>query len=443
MPLVFMARGESVLSEMQNYLKSQWISSDEMRHNQFIKLKDIIAHAYSNVSYYKRRFDHVGIHPNDIKCCEDIKYLPYITKEDLSQLPRQNFLAYPIGRKYTVRRTSGTSGKPTVIYADRVCSAKTLATRYMCTSWYGVEMGDKQCRFWGSALRKKDKLKEKIKDTILNRVRISSPMTSNQDMDNFISTLLRFKPSYFYGYPSLLEKFADHINRFDRRLCIDIRLIISTAEKLHRYQREKIEDCFGTKVVDEYGCSEVDIIAFECPYGSMHIMSENLFVEVINEENNQSKSGEIVITDLNNKLMPLIRYKLGDLGKLGKNECSCGRKLPVLKSIEGRTSKIQFIRTPDGRDIHSVFFAYLFEDIADCGIKISHFRIIQENKNDIRVLVVIKDQCDKMRNKLFSILKQNFISVFGNEMRLIIEYVKEIPVNDINGKMGYFESNLK
>jgi phenylacetate-CoA ligase len=141
-------------------------------------------------------------------------------------------------------------------------------------------------------------------------------------------------------------------------------------------------------VQDEYGCGEVGPIAYQCEQGRLHVMSENLLVEVLTEKGELAgpgQTGEIVVTDLNNRAMPLIRYRLGDFAVVGR-PCSCGRGFPVLENIRGRA--YDFVERADGRRYHGEFFMYLFEDLRSHGLPIGQFQITQIARRALEILVV-------------------------------------------------------
>jgi phenylacetate-CoA ligase len=169
---------------------------------------------------------------------------------------------------------------------------------------------------------------------------------------------------------------------------LGLKSVITTSEVLSPAQRDLIQQAFGVPVQDEYGCGEVGPIAYECEEGRLHVMSENLVVELVTasgEPAEVGESGEIVVTDLNNRAMPLVRYRLGDFGVQGP-ACRCGRGFPVLEKIWGRA--YDFVRTADGRRYHGEFFMYLFEDLRASGSQIGQFQITQEGPQALSVLVV-------------------------------------------------------
>ncbi len=141
----------------------------------------------------------------------------------------------------------------------------------------------------------------------------------------------------------------------------------------------------------EYGCSEVDIISFSCPSGGQHVIAENLIVEVVRFGDEPEGFGQVVVTDLNNILMPIIRYRLGDLVPLERPVCACGRGWPCLGQVVGR-SQGQYILVPGKGRVHSQFVVYLIEGLMAQGAVQGRFRIIQEKPavcGSLSVLTII------------------------------------------------------
>jgi len=420
---------------------SQWFDHEKLAALQLQKLRNILTVAQKNVPFYRDQWHAANINPNDLNTLQDLASFPFLNKNHLNSLPVANFLSSQNPKYFSIRKTTGTTGKPVVIFADRLTSACSLAARYRSVGWHGIEPGDKEARFWGAAYSTKDKIHQSVKDFLLNRIRIPSSIAGVADACTKLKLIEKFRTDYFYGYPSMIYKFTRMVEEISKPK-LNIKSIISTAEKLHSFQKQKIESFWGAKVIDEYGCSETDIIAFECEHGRKHILSENILVEIIDNENYQEGKGEIVITDLNNTLMPLIRYRIGDLGQFDPSPCPCGRNLPVLKSVDGRTSLVQFIRLPNGELKHSVIFAYLFENYGSDGLPIAQFKVIQESIEHICVLIVPpQGHASNLFSELSNSLKRDFNNFFGNEMSLSINFVDEIPQNH-QGKIGYFETKL-
>jgi len=155
--------------------------------------------------------------------------------------------------------------------------------------------------------------------------------------------------------------------------------IVTSAEGLEPDERALVERVFGCPVFNRYGCREVSVLASECPaHTGLHVMAEGLLVEIETPQGpaGPGEMGSILITDLLNDGMPLVRYRIGDLGSWAPGECPCGRGLPTLERIWGRA--YDFVGTPDGRRYHGEFFMYLFEDLRRANAGVQGFQVTQD-----------------------------------------------------------------
>jgi phenylacetate-CoA ligase len=187
-------------------------------------------------------------------------------------------------------------------------------------------------------------------------------------------------------------------------------------------KRGIIEKAFSCKVLNRYGSREVGLIASECQQQSgLHINADNLHVEIV--KNGKAvpvgESGDILVTDFSNKGMPLIRYNLGDVGRLSKDICSCGRTLPLMQSVEGRSG--DFFVADDGSLVHGEYFTHLFYGIEE----VIKFQIIQESLIDIQLKIVTKD--DRLKDEHINNIKNKTQKILGKQCIVQVEYVKDIP----------------
>lgn len=437
LPAVFALRRENVLRICKDLEQTQWHSPEQVTELQFLKLKNLIRHAYREVPYYTRLFDEHGVKPNTIQSPADLKRLPLLEKSDLKKLAATIRFPSLKSLKYSVRKTSGTSGIPATLYVSRNANAHSLAARYRCFNWYDIKLGDKEARFGGRSLSASERAAEILKDTILNRLRIQHLDLTKNNINDARKNFFRFLPDYLYGYPSLILRFGESIGS-ESLSALRLKAVVSTAEMTMDYERKRMQELFGCPAADEYGCSEVDIIAFECPHGKRHIMAENVFVE-INRKQLEDGTGEIVITDLNNLLMPLIRYRLKDIILPEEENCSCGRGLPILGKIIGR-SQDQYIKTENGDLIHSVIFAYFFESLTGREIPIKRFRIIQNNMKRLTIQISLEQLNVKTVEKIKGYMQAEIDPILPESLGYDVEYVDEIITE---GKFSFFESLSK
>ena len=256
----------------------------------------------------------------------------------------------------------------------------------------------------------KARLRAKAIDLITNRIRFSAFSFSESDMRNYVDIIKRGKPSYFYGYVSMIKQFAQFVDANKLRDQIQIKAIITTSEVLTTADKHYISSVFGCPVYNEYGCGEIGTIAHECRYGNLHISAENMIVEILDKNGNPVKdgeSGEITVTDLTNYSMPLIRYRMKDFGSIIQKDCACGVKLPIFGSIYGR--EYDMVQNVAGEKFHGEFFLYMVEDAKKSGIIINGFQLEQTGIDSLLIKAVCtKDNFVKFQDFMTSKIKHEF-----------------------------------
>ena len=347
--------GEWLYRDLSFLKKSQFYSYDQIKEYQNYKLKKLVKFAKKESPYYKSRL------PTNINI-EDLQKISFIDKATV----RNNAHALRTSKHHFCRQktTGGSTGAAITISKNSGAMGAELAASWRGYGWAGINISDKQVRFWGIPQRsKRDRIKAFLIDFICNRYRVSAFGVDSKSMQTAIKKVVKFKPDYFYGYVSMIKEFAKHIKDDGKVGIINPKAIITTSEVLTEADRSYISNVFGCRVFNEYGCGEVNTIAHECEYGSLHINSESLIIEVIGDAGiplPPGNAGEIVVTDLNNFAMPLIRYKLSDWGMVSPKMCSCGRGLPVIEKVYGRA--YDSLINDAGKKFHGEFFLYIIED---------------------------------------------------------------------------------
>lgn len=376
--------------------------------------------ARTNSKYYKSIVDSIIDFKPDIA---SISNFPILTKEIVKSNKAHSLTTNQ--KNCITRMTAGTTGTPVTVFVDRDTVSWQLATRYFLFGWHGIRIGDREARFWGRPLQG---IGFKLKDLLLNRKRFSFCGSTKNELIFEYSKLLDFKPDYFYGYSSLILN-AAIICEENSLEVPELKAIICTAELLGQHQRKFIERVFRCPVVVEYGCSESDIIAFECKYGKLHVMSHNILIEP-----NPNASG-MVYTDLNNTAMPLIRYELGDNVEIETNSsCECNRNLPIISHLEGRTIG-QILTLPDGTTMHAVKFAYLIEDVANKGCDVIQFKIVCEN-NELVFCFNINGNTEAFEKEM----RHGIDRILNGKMAYSFEY--GLIKSEMNSKFSYFENRM-
>lgn len=331
------------------------------------KIRDILEHTVTSSPYYKNRLEENLIQRiGSSDWNKAYGALPFLEKENLRDCAREQIKVPDI--KGYLRETTGTTGTPVRVWMDHKTLCAQLAARLHFFDWHGIGIGAPEARFWGRT--EKVTLRSRMKEYLLNRRVFQLDSRNPTRVVEDLSALRSWNPSYFYGYASLLLKTAEYMdnNKWEKP---HPKVIISTAEMLTESQREYISSVFGCPVVQEYGCSEVDIIAFECPHGRYHLNYNRLYVEFPPAGGGNN---EVVVTDLDNRCTPLLRYRLGDIAELDASPCPCGRPATGLKRIVGRTAN-QLVSLPNGGFFHAVKFAHLIEKLCANNHVILQYRV--------------------------------------------------------------------
>lgn len=382
---VTLARGELVYKYLKLYRQQQWLTPAEIQALQLQKLKALLLHASNNSQFYRSLFNDCQIDPKSIAGLHELSSLPTISKADV--VSDYNKMKSSTRRiLISSKTTGGSTGQPVTIDKNPDALARERAATWRAYEWAGVRMGDYQGRFWGMPLTMKGRILSKAVDFVSNRSRLSAFNINEDSLDRYYERLVSMRPVYLYGYVSMIAAFAEHVDKKQYPPLPTLKAIITTSEVLDDLTRDYLKKVFSVGVYNEYGCGEVGSIAHECEYGCMHIMAENLVVEVDNHEADSKGEGELIVTDLHNLAMPLIRYRLGDYAALSGETCACGRGLPVIKKIHGRA--YDRIVDPGGRSHHPELLMYIFEDLKKKSVGIKQFQVIQKTVDCLDVYIV-------------------------------------------------------
>jgi phenylacetate-CoA ligase len=417
------------------YDKTQYWPRDKMLEYQWEAFKSLLNYAYENVPYYRRLFDDIGITPLDIASREDLVKIPELSKEIVGN--HFNLLKADNVDPARILKgaTSGSTGTSFYFLTDKHDFVKS-ALQKRCYEWMGIDHLDRKMTIWGASWdvnRSKEFIKG-IKAWIKSWMFLSGYNLSDSDIEKYYHKMMSFKPKLIVSYPSILFEMAGVFEKngwFYSPKALQI-----GGEKLFSFQREKIERVFQAKVFDLYGARDMRLIAQECDHHQgLHIMAENVLVEVINDDGNplQEGEGDLVITDLHNHVMPFIRYRIGDRAVITQDECTCGRGLPLLKEVLGRSFEV--IQFPNGNRVGGTFWTLLLK--SEPGIK--SFQIVQKTETKIEIIFVA-DELFKEEN--VEKLKGKILNYSGTGLEVHFKKVNEIPVNKA-GKFRFVISELK
>lgn len=427
-------RGQTVWKFMPEILLNERRPVEEIQRIQDEKIKELISYAFNNIPFYRKMMLDVGISPENINGYSDLRYLPILTREAILN-NKENLMNRNSLKRIYKRKTGGSTGVILHFLKEADALAKNDAIMYRCYNWYGIDIGDRQARFWGVPVKSTMRYTEAIKDILLNRIRISAFDISESTCRRHYERILKFKPTYLYGYTTAIYGFSRIAKElgFDLKE-LEIKAVICTAEKMYPFHRDLLTDMFDCPVVDEYGSSENGIIAFQCQQGNMHLMSDHLAIEFVDDNGQRVSTGEagrIIITDLSSFEMPQIRYDIGDIGRLSDKKCSCGINLPIMDIVEGR--KQEFIKTKDGKLVHAAYFGYSLKEDS-----VHEFRMIQKATDKFHVQIVKSPSFNEESEKQ---LENNLRVALGDDVQISFEYLDRI-LREKSGKHRYFISEL-
>lgn len=405
-------------------------------------LRKLLLHAYKNVPYYAHIFDEVGI-VRDSEVCDLSKFnkIPILTKDKI----KKNFQSL-ISKDYDKRKwfyysSGGTTGEPFKFIQDTTYTKWSVATSRYYRDIIGISNKNlRNVYLWGSdreIFESRRDIKERLQNWLTNTKNLNAFNMNEENMEKYIKTINSSKPEFIIGYASSLYDLCQYVEREKCRLFTP-KIIISTAEKLRDDMRQKIEEMFGTKVFDFYGSREAASIAGECKHNSMHIFSFNNLIEIVDKNDQLVKKngeGRIIITNLHNYSMPLIRYDIGDIAVLGDKACKCGNPLPTLKKFSGRTLE-HFVRD-DESIIPAEFFMYLFITYYKKE-KIKKYQVIQEDYKKIKILIVQSDVIGEQEIKDF---EDKIKVAMGKDTEIVWKFVDDIPKTP-SGKYLYTKSKV-
>jgi len=404
---------------------------------QWERLRAMVLHAAQHVPYYRKLFRNHRIRPEEICSRQDFARLPTLTKTTLQEA-REELLAENREKASGLPNASGGStGKPVQFFQDADYWDQAYASQWFVESWWGIRPGDRTASLWGADRDIPDQgWRERLYSEI-GQLRVCNAFALNtSEMERFAKMLVGWQPRHVIGYASALEVFAKFLLQ-RQELRIRPVAVKTTADVLSEERRKIIEQAFGCPVYNFYGSREINNLAVECPARcGLHVNALSRYIEIVDENCKAvplGVPGRILITNLTNYFMPFLRYEIEDISSWTGTACSCGRPFPLLAKIWGRSS--DFIVTPEGKLIHSVFFTHLFYDMPDVAL----FQVNQQDLHNIGVYLVLRPG---VREYPASVLRERLRQAFGPNIAFSVEVVPEIK-RPPSGKHRFAVSSVR
>jgi len=444
----FLRRRANIINALKSYQRDQSLSYDDLHSKQLNRINVLLSHAANHVPFYRDLFldlDMMNKNGVELKSLNQFAEIPFLTKTIIKDEGSRLYSDDHIKRGSFMNASGGSTGEPVRILQDQSQLIAEGATFLLPKSWKGVGTYDSEVFIWGSerdTFEGHKPMSTRIKDFLLNRISLNSFNMTGDDIEKYIQILNKHKPKMIRAYADSMYEIAIYARKNNIKVNPQ-NMIHTSAGSLHDFMREEIESVFGCPVYNHYGCREVGSIASECTEkDGLHVLVDHNIVEVVDEHSQLCKpgeEGEIVVTNLDNFAMPIIRYKIGDLGVFKEyNQCACGCTYPRLEKVTGRVTDV--FRTSKGRVISPVFFAHLMGVIFK-DANIGKFQFIQKSLYKVEVKI---ETNSVLSNSFTEELKSKVRLAMGESCNVEIKHVKSISKTP-SGKFRYAvnETNLE
>lgn len=399
------------------------------------RLEALLACAYDHIPFWRTRLDQAGVDPHHVTLPDTLLALPLLTKAEI-RAQGQALVAKPNGTgRLIANATSGSTGQPLHFWQDERFAVASHASRLRYRRWYGYDFGERIAFLWGAHRDTRIRGAREWLRRALRRERwVNAFRLDAAQMQQFAALLNNWRPVMVVAYPAALHAFARYALQHGLRIHPP-QAIECSAEVLWPEQRQEIEAALRAPVYDVYGSREFGSVAAECAsHAGLHIFTDNQVLEVIRDGRpaQPGEIGEIVITGLTSYAMPLIRYQTGDLAVLDEGPCACGRTLPRLAQVIGRTNSV--IALPNGRLVHGAFFSHLFRG----QFGLAHYRVLQPALGEIQILLEGDDTLTPERLASIAATVRTQLDSVVTVSATRVAHIEPLPT----GKMGYLISQV-
>jgi phenylacetate-CoA ligase len=401
------------------------------------RLRELLCFAAARLPYYREQFKLCGVDPQAPDPHAELARLPVLEKAgvraNLGQMLDRDIPGglIPCG-------SGGTTGDTLHFFIDRARQAQPLACRLFMQGLFGVRPGDRRVYLWGSPIESRGSWFKRQRDRLLNERVLDAFDMGPVATDAHLAAIRAFQPRLLYAYPTAAACLARRsVKRFAPRDFGWLRLVVLTGEEITPDQVAQVRAAFGCAVAAEYGSREVGLIAHECPRGGLHIMSPHTHVEIggggsAKCAGRAGQVGEVLCTTLTARGLPLLRYRLGDLGALVSERCPCGLPFPLMRIEGGRTTG--FVVLSDGRLCHGAVSSRVLRD--EPGIV--EFKTLQRSTSRFEVLLVV-DEC--FEHAAIERIRQRYRALFGPQVQVRCRLVDHLPP-DPSGKRRHVVSDV-
>jgi len=429
-------KGHDTVARLRALERSQWLSPGDIEARQAEALRAFLVTVARDVPYYGKLFSEYTFDPLQLRSTADLTALPLLDKARIRA--NRDAMIARTARGLKRYNTGGSSGEPLVFYVGRDRVSHDVAAKWRATRWWGVDIGDREIVVWGSPIElgAQDRARA-FRDRLFRTTLLPAFEMSDANLDRFVDAIRAARPRMLFGYPSAIAHIARHARARGRRMDdLGIGVVFVTSERLYDDQKAVIESVFGCRTANGYGGRDAGFIAHECPRGGMHVSAEDIVVEIVDSEGRpvaSGDSGEIVVTHLATGEFPFVRYRTGDIGAFDPAPCACGRGLPLLMEISGRST--DFVVARDGTIMHGLALIYTVRDLPG----IEQFRIVQHDLERTEVQLVASPAFTRAHEQR---IVRDFRARLGADVDVRITRLERIAP-EASGKFRYVVSHVR
>lgn len=408
---------QKMMRRLRFLREAQWWDRGKLCDYRDRLLRRVVQVAYSETPFYRRLWDAAGVDVESIRTAADLERLPIVDKPMLREAYPQQITRKTSSSAYEVQ-TSGSSGEPFRLLEDAETAGWYRATLLQQLRWAGWRPGERHLQIGMNPVRD---LPRRVKDAVLGCHYMAASRLSDSDLDAALRTIERKQIDHVWGYPTAITMLAERALETENGR--PLRSVVTWGDSLASRCRDVVAEAFQTRVLDTYGCCEGMHIAAQCGCRDLyHIHMLDVVAELLDDRLRpvaDGEAGHFIVTRLHAGAMPLIRYRIGDLGMACSKPCPCGRQTEMVQQIIGRDADA--ITTPDGNRLVVNFFTTAMKRFDE----IDAFQIVQTDPSSLTIRVTV-------RNRLHRTTPQRVVdwlrTTEAGGMRLQVVVVPEIPL---------------
>jgi len=423
------------VSRYKCLLQNEAISTDALNELNWQKRKGLVRFVFENNLFYKKKYRSSDFNIQDLKNPSDFEKLPILEKQEIRDYRLEMVSKGYDTTSLNLSETGGSTGAPLKTYLDPAAPLSEISWRTL--NWWGVDASGSSAYLYRAVPNGIKRFWQKLLLWPTKRNWIAALEMDATKMQLFYDNLKKDKPSYLVGYVGAIDVFATFMERHNYFLD-DIKAIWTTSAPLTENKRQYLQHIFKAPVYTQYGSCEFYWIAAECKkQHGMHIASDIRHVDVVTENNVPVTTdiyGDLLVTDLENLAFPLIRYRLGDRGRLLSRKCDCGLPFPLMDYVHGRISDTIYLS--DKSAIPGEYWTTIFDSYTD---SIKSFNVHQAN--DYSITINYEPFSGANCGDIIKTVKEKLSKRIGDKTSLIFAQ-RDIEVND-NGKTRFITSDIK